>query len=277
MKAPAFEYVRPQTLGEAIALLAANAGAARLIAGGQSLLALMNLRVAAPALLIDIARLPELAVVVDDVDRVVLGAGVTHAMIEDGRVPDPSLGLMPCAVASLAYRAVRNRGTIGGSLALADPAAEWPSVFAALDAEVTVSSARGRRSLNCSEFATGIFETQLADDEVIENLSVPKLSPEARWGFVKLARKSGSFADALVVAVADPVRSYHRIVLGAANGPPMVLSGASQMLAESRRDLAMLGTALAADLDRAADRHFDDFQRNLHTVAAARALRQVTA
>jgi aerobic carbon-monoxide dehydrogenase medium subunit len=277
MKAPAFDYVRPQSLGEAIALMARNAGEARLLAGGQSLLALMNLRLAAPALLIDIARLPELAVVVDDVDRVILGAGVTHAMIEDRRVPDPSRGLMPRVAASLAYRAIRNRGTIGGSLALADPAAEWPALFAALDAEVTVSSPRGRRSLKCAEFATGIFQTQLAEDEVIENLRIPKLSPKARWGYVKLARKSGSFADTLVVAVADPVRSLNRIVLGAANGPPMALSRASQMLAESRRDPDTLRSAVAADLDHAANRHFDDFQRNLHMVAAARALRQVTA
>jgi aerobic carbon-monoxide dehydrogenase medium subunit len=277
MKAPAFDYVRPQSLGEAIALLAGDAGEARLIAGGQSLLALMNLRVAAPALLIDIARLPELAVVVDGVDRVILGAGITHAMIEDRRVPDPSRGLMPHAAASLAYRAVRNRGTLGGSLALADPAAEWPAVFAALDAEVTVSNPRGQRSLKCAEFATGIFQTQLADDEVIENFRVAKLSPKARWGYVKLARKSGSFADTLAVAVADPVRNHNRIVLGAANGPPLVLAGASQMLAENRRDPDLLRSAVAADLDRAADRHFDDFQRNLHLVAAARASQQVTA
>jgi carbon-monoxide dehydrogenase medium subunit len=276
MKAPPFDYVRPQSLSEAMVLLAKSPGEARLLAGGQSLLALMNLRIAAPALLIDIARLPELAAAVDDIDRVILGAGITHAMIEDTRVPDPSCGLMPRAAGSLAYRAIRNRGTIGGSLALADPAAEWPAVFAALDGEVTLASPRGRRALNCAGFSTGIFETQLAEDEILENVRIPKLSPDARWGYVKLARKSGEFANALAVAVADPARRFCRIVLGAANGPPIVLAAASQMLAEGRSDPGGLRGAVAADLDRAADRHFDDFQLDLNIVAAARALQQVT-
>lgn len=107
MKAPAFDYVRPQSLGEA-----------RVIAGGQSLMAMMNLRVAAATLLIDIARLPELAVAAEDGDAVTLGACVTHAMIEDERVPDASRGLMPHVVSVLAYCAIRTRGTIGGAAAL---------------------------------------------------------------------------------------------------------------------------------------------------------------
>ncbi|HJU18147.1 MAG TPA: FAD binding domain-containing protein, partial [Stellaceae bacterium] len=113
MKAPAFDYVRPQSLEEATALLARH-DEAQLLAGGQSLLAMMNLRIAAPDLVIDIARLPELAAVDEDGEAVTFGACVTYAMIEDCRVPDPSRGLMPRAAATLAYRAVRNRGTIGG-------------------------------------------------------------------------------------------------------------------------------------------------------------------
>ena len=147
MKAPAFEYVRPRDLGEAIDLLARSAGEAQIIAGGQSLMAMMNLRIAAPRLLIDIGRLSELAAAEEDGDAVTLGACVTHAAIEDMRVPDPSRGLMPRAAASLAYRAIRTRGTIGGSLALADPAAEWPAVFAALDADIIVCGPNGRRAL----------------------------------------------------------------------------------------------------------------------------------
>src|SRR6516225_3825728 len=135
MKAPAVDYVRPHSLAEAVNLLTHASLEARVIAGGQSLLALMNLRVASPGLLIDIARLPELLSVADHADAVILGACVTHAAIEDGRVPDPSQGLMPRVASALAYRAIRTRGTIGGSLALSDPAAEWPSVLAALDAE----------------------------------------------------------------------------------------------------------------------------------------------
>jgi aerobic carbon-monoxide dehydrogenase medium subunit len=277
MKAPAFDYVRPQGLGEAVGMLATGGGEARVIAGGQSLLALMNLRIASPALLIDIARLPELTVVSADGDTVTLGACVTHAMIEDGRVPDPSHGLMPHVAAGLAYRAIRNRGTIGGSVALADPAAEWPAVLTALDAEVSLYGPHGRRSLKCAEFATGIYETRLGDDEIVGAVQIPKLSAEARWGYVKLARKSGEFAEALAVAVADPQHGYHCVVLGAAGGPPIVLAEASRMLAERMRDPAAWRGAITADLDRVTDRGFDDFQRNLHAVAAMRALHQVTA
>src|SRR6516225_2190750 len=271
MKAPAVDYVRPRSLAEAVDLLANASVDARLIAGGQSLLALMNLRLASPVLLIDIARLPELLRVADDVYGVTLGACVTHAAIEDGRVADPSHGLMSKAASTLAYRAIRTRGTIGGSLALSDPAAEWPTVLAALDAEVSLCSANGGRSLKCTELATGIFATKLAENEIIESARVPMLSNDARWGYVKLARKSGEFADALAVVVTDPQRRYSRIVSGAANGAPLVLEGTSRLVAEDGRDPGALRNALEADLDRASDRRFDEFQRNLHTVAAMRA------
>ena len=215
MKAAAVEYVRPKSLAEAVSLLSQGNGEARVIAGGQSLLPMMNLRIAAPGLLIDIARLPELAGFVEDADAVTIGAAVTHAAIEDRRVPDPSDGLMPRAAAGLAYRAIRNLGTIGGSLALADPAAEWPAVLSALDAELRLRGPNGARSVGCAEFATGIFETGLAADEIIETVRIRKLSAGARWGYVKLSRKSGEFAHALAVALCDPGRGYARVVLGA--------------------------------------------------------------
>jgi carbon-monoxide dehydrogenase medium subunit len=275
MKAPAVDYVRPRSLTEALDLLA-NAGAeGRVIAGGQSLVAMMNLRLASPGLLIDIARLPELLAVADHADAVTLGACVTHAAIEDGRFADPSGGLMPRVAATLAYRAIRTRGTIGGSLALADPAAEWPAVLAALDAEVIVYGSSGRRLLKCSEFTTGIFQTKLADNEIIERARVPKLSADARCGYVKLCRKSGEFANALAVVVTDPRRGYWRVVCGAANGAPLVLADTSRLVAEGPRDPDALRGTIGSDLDHASDRQFDEFERNLHTVAAMRAVQQV--
>jgi aerobic carbon-monoxide dehydrogenase medium subunit len=273
MKAPAVDYVRPRSLTEAIDQLARAAGEARVIAGGQSLVAMMNLRIASPGLLIDIARLPELAAVAEDGDAVTLGACVTHCAIEDGQVADPSRGLMPRVAATLGYRAIRTRGTIGGSLALADPSAEWPAVFAALDAEVTLSGSSGRRSLKCAEFTTGIFETKLASDEIIESVRIPRLSTDARWGYLKLCRKSGEFASALAVVIADRRRGYSRVVLGAANGAPLVLRDASRLVFEG--GIEDIRGAISADLDRAADRHFDEFERNLHAVAAMRAVQQV--
>ena len=272
MKAPAVEYVRPRSLADAVALLAQHRNEARMIAGGQSLLAMMNLRVASPGLLIDISRLPELCSVFDDADAVTIGACVTHAAIEDGQIADPSRGLMPRVAATLAYRAIRNRGTIGGSLALSDPAAEWPAVLTVLDAVVVVRGPSGRRSLRCAEFTTGIFETKLAADEIIESVRIPKLSAGGRWGYRKLSRKSGEFASALAVVVVDRARGHSRVVLGAANGAPLVLDHTSQLLANGAQDLR---SAVAADLARAAERHFDEFQHNLHTVAAMQAMQQV--
>jgi carbon-monoxide dehydrogenase medium subunit len=226
-------------------------------------------------LLIDIARLPELTAVSEDADAVTFGACVTHAAIEDRKVADPSCGLMPKVAAGLAYRAIRTRGTIGGSLALSDPAAEWPAVLTALDAEVTLCGPGGRRSLKCTEFTTGIFETKLAADEIIESVRVAKLSAGARWGYLKLCRKSGEFATALAVVIADPSMGCSRVVIGAANGAPLGLEGTAELLAAGRRDPEALRNAVAADLDRASNRHFDDFQRNLHAVAAMRAVQQV--
>jgi len=273
MKAPAIDYVRPRSLTEAIDLLARSGGEGRVIAGGQSLVAMMNLRVASPGLLIDIARLPELTAATDEGDTVTLGACVTHAAIEDGRIADPSRGLMPRVAATLAYRAIRTRGTVGGSLALSDPAAEWPAVLSALDAEVLVCGPDGRRSIRCAEFTTGVFETTLAAGEIIEGVRIPKLSAEARWGYLKLCRKAGEFASALAVVVSDRKRSHSRVVLGVTNGAPLVLQQASRVVSENGRE-AIRG-AVAADLDRATDRHFDEFQRNLHTVAAMRAVQQM--
>ena len=277
MKAPPVDYVRPRSLTEALDLLVDAGAEGRVIAGGQSLVAMMNLRLVFPGLLIDIARLPELLMVADHDDAVTLGACVTHAAIEDGRVADPSRGLMPRVAATLAYRAIRTRGTIGGSLALSDPAAEWPAVFAALDAEVILYGSSGRRSLKCSEFTTGIFQTKLAENEIIERARIPKLSAEARCGYVKLCRKSGEFANALAVVVTDPPRAYWRVVSGAANGAPLVLADTSRLVAEGPRDPDALRGTVGRDLDHAADRHFDEFERNLHTVAAVRAVQQVLA
>lgn len=272
MKAAAFDYVRPHSLDEAVAILAQRAGEAQLLAGGQSLLAMMNLRLAAPDLLIDISRLPELAAVEEDGESVTLGAGVTHAAIEDGRVPDPSRGLLPRAAMTLAYRAVRNCGTLGGSLALADPAGEWPCVFAALGAEVILQNRAGRRTVPCAGFVTGIYETARAADEIIAAIRVPRLSADARWGYVKLARKSGAFANALAVAIADLGRV--RVVLGATNGPPLVLEKTAALLAAKRGDADACRRAIADDL-AGADRHLDAFEVRLHAAAALRAIGQV--
>jgi carbon-monoxide dehydrogenase medium subunit len=277
MKPAAVDYVRARSLAEALDLLARPNLDARVMAGGQSLVAMMNLRVASPDLLVDIARLPELGAATEDDSAVSYGACVTHAAIEDRRVPDPSRGLMPHVAERLAYRAIRNRGTVGGSLALADPAAEWPSVLAALDATAVVTGPSGTRSVACKEFVTGVFQTRLAEGEILTAIRVPKLSAEARWGYVKLARKSGEFAASLAVAVRDPTRGYARVVLGAADGAPLILDNATRLCVVNSFGRTTAQEAIAADIARAADRQFDDFHRSLHAVAALRAMAQAFA
>jgi carbon-monoxide dehydrogenase medium subunit len=280
MKPAAFDYVRPSSLADAIGLLSQASGAgeknaqvdAQVMAGGQSLVAMMNVRVASPNLVIDIARLQELRAVAETADDVTLGACVTHAAIEDGRVPDPSRGFMPSVAGNLAYRAVRTRGTLGGSLALADPAADWPSVMSALDAQVILRGPRGQRSVPAVDFAVGIYETARAADEIIESVRIPKLSARGCWGYSKLCRKSGEFANSIAAVVRDPARDYARVVLGAVDGPPIVLQRISKLVMAG--DAGDCERVIAEDLQGHA---FDDFHLSLHAAMALRAVRQVLA
>lgn len=276
MKPAAFEYVRPNSVADAIAILSQASGDpqvdAQVMAGGQSLVAMMNLRVAAPDLVVDIARLDELRACSDASDHVSLGACVTHAAIEDGRIPDPSRGLMPSVAGNLAYRAVRTRGTLGGSLALSDPAADWPAVMSALDAQVILRGRSGLRAVAAVDFATGTYETVRAADEIIESVRIPKLCARGRWGYAKFCRKSGEFANSIAAAVRDPERGYARVVLGAVDGPPIVLARTSALVLGADGD--DWRKAIAEDLQ---ERTFDDFQASLHAAMAARAVRQVLA
>src|SRR3954452_15965263 len=171
MKAAAFEYARADSLAEAIKVLcsATEAGQdAQVVAGGQSLLAMMNLRVSSPDLLVDISRIEQLRVVLDESDAIRIGACVTHAAIEDRAMADPSRGLMPMVAGNLAYRAVRTRGTLGGSLALSDPAGDWVTVMQAIGARVGLVGDKGRREVEALGFTTGLYETARAPNEIMK-------------------------------------------------------------------------------------------------------------
>lgn len=224
MKPAAFDYARPTTVGEALRLLA-GAPDAKILAGGQTLGPMLNLRLAQPALLVDIGRVPELAAVAEDADGVTIGATVTHAAIEDGRVTDPTGGFLAQVARGIAYRAVRTRGTIGGSLAHADPAADWLSCLTALGAEVLVAAPAGNRRVALAQFVRGAMETELGPDELITGIRVAKFSTRARFGFHKICRKTGEFADAIGVAVHDPDRELSRLVVSTSTGMPIVIEG----------------------------------------------------
>src|ERR1700726_399619 len=161
MKAAAFAYQRPADLKAALALMANADGTAKIIAGGQSLGPMLNLRLVEPDRIIDIAGLSELKHAERDGGELVIGACVPHGDIEDGRIPDVTRGAMQRVASAIAYRAVRNRGTIGGSLSHADPAADWVSALPALGAKIRLRSLAGSRDLAVEDFITGALESAL--------------------------------------------------------------------------------------------------------------------
>ena len=220
MKAAAFDMVRPAALADAESLLAQPNSSA--LAGGQSLGPMLNLRLARPALLVPIAHLAVLREVSETASSVTIGACVTHATIADGGVPDIGLDVLARVAEGIAYRAVRTRGTIGGSLCHADPAADWVTVLTALGADALTS---GGRAVPMREFIRGAFRTALTPGELLCAVRIPKLSPSVRWGYVKACRKPGEFAHAMAAVLVD--FDVTRAVIGAIGGAPLVLEGAA--------------------------------------------------
>ena len=221
MKPAAFDYVRPSTVAEALGALRGTPGA-KVLAGGQTLGPMLNLRLAQPALLVDITRIPELAAVTEDENAVTIGAIVTHAAIEDGRVPDPTGGFLARVARGIAYRAVRTRGTIGGSLAHADPSADWLACLTALGAEVVIANGTTFR-VPLSAFVRGAMETQLAPEGLVLAVRIPRFPRGTRFGFHKICRKTGEFADAIGVVIATPDGGCTCVAAGATMARPLVM------------------------------------------------------
>jgi carbon-monoxide dehydrogenase medium subunit len=244
MKSARFEYARPSSSSEAITLVKQGAGLGKPLAGGQSLGPMMNLRLAQPDLLVDLRAILSLRETHVEEDAVVLGACTTHAAIEDGHVADATRGMMPYVAHDIAYRAVRNRGTIGGSLAHADPAADWINVMAVLDAQFLVAGPAGARSVSSSDWMLGAFTTALAEDEILTGVRIPKLSPSARWSYYKFNRKTGEFAEAIAAFVDDPKRGVRRGLIGAIDGAPHVVTDAAPLI--DRWDDAFAASQLVA-------------------------------
>ena len=194
MKAAAFDYARPASLPEALGLLAAHGEAAKLLAGGQSLLPALNLRLSAPALLIDIGRLAALRGIALRDGVLSIGALTTHATLRTDTLIAAHAPLLARAEAHIAHPAIRSRGTIGGSLANADPAAELPACALVLGARLVMASTRGERVVAADDFFTGLFATALAPDEILTRIEIDAPSPAARIGFAELARREGDYA-----------------------------------------------------------------------------------
>jgi carbon-monoxide dehydrogenase medium subunit len=279
MKPAPFGYERPCDLPATLALLAEAEASTKIIAGGQSLGPMLNLRLVEPQLIVDITAIAELKHVERrGDDELVLGACVTHADVEDGRIPDVTRGAMQGVAANIAYRAVRNRGTIGGSLSHADPAADWVSALSALGATLTLRSLSGARVVAMEDFIVGALESALRAGEIVETIHVPARPASAHWGYVKSCRKTGEFAHAIGAILIDPSAATARVVIGAIDSAPVVITNAAELFGgriagdyKERFDARVADVLLAkAGVSNPAHRH-------IHVNVLKRAVREAAA
>ena len=284
MKAPAFDYVRATSLPQVFALLQQHGDAARLLAGGQTLVATLNMRLSEPALLIDINTLDALRgiTLADDVLRI--GALVTHAEIEASALVARHAPLLAQAAPHIAHRAIRNRGTLGGSLAYADPAAEWPACARALDAVLVLVSAHGERRVAAADFFQGLYTTALRPDELLAACEIPVLAADERQHFDELARRHGDYAITGLAARAlwrgGRLHGLRLAYLGLEDRPVRAPRAEALLEGQAPTD-ALLQQALQAlrsELQPVADlTHSAETKRHLAGVLAQRALRKLCA
>jgi carbon-monoxide dehydrogenase medium subunit len=232
---------------------------------------MLNLRLVQPPMLIDISALPELRQVTVDGADLVIGACVTHADIEDGCIGARIGGVLASIAAGIAYRAVRNRGTIGGSLCHADPAADWVTTLPALGATVMIRSLRGERVVPVEALLTGALTTALAAGELLVAVRVPMQPPEMRFGYAKHCRKVGDFSKASAAILVDPFAMTGRVALGALDGAPKVI-GAQYVLTRGDGAAAPMSIKRGAAEDALIDAGVvDPVRRHIHATVLARA------
>ena len=255
MKPAPFAYVRPESLEDAIGVLDEHGEGARVLAGGQSLMATLNMRLSAPEVLVDIGRVPGLAGIEETDDGLRIGAMTRHADVEASDLVASHAPLIASAMPHIAHPAVRNRGTFGGSIALADPAAELPACAVALGARMTIAGKSGTRTVDADAFFRGLYETALEPGEVLTAVEVPGI--EAGWtsGFGELARRHGDYAMiglAAHVEMADGRFGRGRLVFfGAGERPVSAVRSAALLEGESWSDAlgARIADALKEELD----------------------------
>jgi carbon-monoxide dehydrogenase medium subunit len=224
MKPAAFEYFAPETLDEALALRTERAGSCAVLAGGQSLLPMLNLRLASPAAVVDLRRIGELAQICEEPDGVCVGATVTQRSAEHSTLLARQAPLVAEALALVAHPAIRNRGTVGGSIAHADPAAELPAVASALDAVLALRSEGGARRIAARDFFRGPFTTVLEPDELLVGVVLPRRSPGSGFAFAEVSRRRGDFALVGVAATVELRRgalARATVVAAGVSGSPL--------------------------------------------------------
>jgi carbon-monoxide dehydrogenase medium subunit len=214
LKPPVFDYIAAASIDEALALLEQHGEGARPLAGGQSLMPALNFRLAAPAVLVDLNTIDALAGMEVAADgSVVAGAMTRHRFFETSAMIEQRLPIIHHAMASVAHVAIRNRGTLGGSLCHADPSAEWPALCLACDAEMVLQNRNGTRRVRAESFSLGLFATALGPAELLVQVVFPAWPQERRWGFQEVARRRGDFAIAGVACLVDT--DAHNVCTGA--------------------------------------------------------------
>ena len=283
MKPSAYEYLAPETCEEAVRAIAEHGDEAAVLAGGQSLIPMMNLRIAAPRVLIDIMRIEELDVIRDDGGSIEIGAGVRMTRAER-EIPEPLLGK---ALRHVGHAAIRNCGTVCGSVAHADPAAEVPAVVLALDGEVVLRSARGERILPADEFFQSYFTTAREPDEIVVAVRIPVAAPRVAFLEVtpRLGGSTGEFATVAVAAAAelDAAGRFARVSLAFAGVAERAVRAreAEALLIGAEPTAEILEAAArsaAGAVDPPADVHAGaEYRRHLVGVLTRRALTELTA
>jgi CO/xanthine dehydrogenase FAD-binding subunit len=281
MKPAPFEYFVPTEIAEALDLLARYGDEAKILAGGQSLMPLMNMRLARPSVLVDINRLAELSHISLGANGVLaIGALTRQRVVERASLVQTHNPLLAAVMPYLGHFQIRNRGTIGGSIVHADPAAELPALCHALEAEVIVRSAMRQRTIKAQDFFRTYLTTAIQPDELLVDIRLPPWKPQWRWGFQEVCRRQGDFA--LVGAVAllqmddDAVCQAARLAMFGVGGTPVRLQRVEEMLSGqplNARVLDQVTNVVAAELEPDSDIHASaEYRQEVGGVVARRAL-----
>jgi CO/xanthine dehydrogenase FAD-binding subunit len=279
MKPAAFDCVVAESIDAAVAALAAADGEAKILAGGQSLVPMLNFRLLRPAILVDINRIPDLAFIEARAEDIGIGALTRHYRLETSPVIAAHLPVVAEAMRHVAHLAIRNRGTIGGSLSHADPAAELPMLALLLDATLQVASSAGLRTIAAQDFFLGPLTVDLAGDEMVTRITIPKLPPATGWGFVEVARRSGDFAlaaAAATITLRDGTIAEARIAMTGIDETAKRASEAEALLNGQTLTPDLIDAAIAAvraAVNPPTDLHASsDYRRHLIGVLVGRSL-----
>lgn len=286
MKPAPFAYFAPQSLDEALALLQEHGYDGKLLAGGQSLIPAMNFRLAQPAALIDINRIAALSFLAPDAEGGLrIGAMTRQRTVERSELVARRAPLLHATMPSIAHVQIRNRGTIGGTLAHADPAAELPAVMVALNARFRLQSLRGERWVNATDFYTGLFATALEPDELLAEIATPPLPPRTGWAMHEFARRRGDYAIVGVAATvtlnpAGECQDARLVYLSVGEGPTPAEGAVAALRGQSPTPAAIAEAAriAAQEIEPLGDIHATPaYRRHLIEVLGRRALTDAVA